>query len=53
MIRMSIEDIDRVVADAQNSFPRVRITGGADPEEIHELELLVGDVPLAYRYFFI
>jgi hypothetical protein len=31
----------------------VRITGGADPEEIHELELLVGDVPLAYRYFFI
>ena len=48
---MSTDDVDKIIADAKNNFPRVRVTGGVSPEEIEQLESLVGKLPPTYEYF--
>ena len=48
---MSAEEIDRIVAEARQIFPKVRVTGGVSADDISELEMLVGKIPGTYRHF--
>jgi hypothetical protein len=50
---MSMDDVDKIVAEARNNFPRVRVTGGVSPEEIEQLETLVGKLPPTYELFLV
>lgn len=48
---MSMDDLDKIVAEAKSTSPKVRVTGGVSPEEIEQFEVLVGKLPPPYKYF--
>jgi hypothetical protein len=48
---MSMDDVDKLVAEARNNFPKVRVTDGVSPEEIEQFESLVGKLPPTYAHF--